>query len=97
MHSGQYQSSISGVIAWRGIILFVGGFMLFIYNDKPQIVEWEKNSGPNAYHKGDISIYNTSPDLYTFIVRKFRMINAHFGAEEGLQSSHDLSGKGDLR
>src|SRR5690606_4103135 len=92
-----HDGDITRVIAWCRFLLFIGRFMLFVHNDKTQVVEGKKDRGTDTDHKLDLSTKYTIPDFNALVVGKTGMVNPHAVAEYLLQSLDNLRGQRNFR
>ena len=88
---GEDDGGIAGMVAWSGVLLLVGGFMLFVHNNQLQPLEGQEYGG--TYPQDDIvgMVGQLAlPDFHPFGIREFGVVDAQAGAEYASQASGDL-------
>ena len=97
-HVSQHDASVAGMIAWGWFLLLVTLFVLFIHDDKPQILEGQEDAGTDTQnqlvrHRGGLSFVH----IETLDIREFGMIDPHIVTKDLPQPFRDLGGQRNLR
>src|SRR5688500_1012164 len=89
--------NITGMIARRRLLLFVGTVMLLVNNDESEAIERKEDRGPDTNDKLQLATQDTVPDFYAFVIREPGMIHSHACAEDFFQALYDLCRECDFR
>ena len=97
-HICKHDSSVSGVIARHGILLFVGGLVLLVDDDEAEALERQED-GTAGSEDNVVGIGRELflPYFYTLCIAIFGVVDAQTTAKDTLQAFHHLYGKGNLR
>ena len=94
----QHYSSITCIVARSRVLLLVAGLVLLVNNHQSQSLHRQEYGRAHTDHQAEgLGAHLFLPELYPLGIRKLRVINAHFIAENALQPLGYLSGEGNLR
>ncbi len=96
-HVGKHDGGVTGMIAWRRLLLFITLFVFFVYDDEPEVLEGEEDAGTNAEDElvgGGRGLAGV--DLKALVVGELGMVNAHAVAEDVAKTFGDLGGEGNF-
>ena len=80
----------------RGLLGFVGVFVLFVQDDHAQIGEGGKDGRPCADAQGDLTCADLTPCVESFALGEGGVEHRHFFAVVGAEDRHRLGGQGNF-
>ena len=93
----QHDGGAACVVAWRWVLLLVGGFVFFVHDDESEPLEGEEDGGAHAEDEVEgVVCQLLLIDFGSFLVGEFAVIDSQAVAKGSSESLGDLCGECDF-